>query len=164
MVRIAISKGVVTKFCLGDGFMGTQTHLPPKFSFSSDFGHFNLKMLKNSKFSFVSRKKVPEISSFLGDVPRRFLDWGTHPPSPAFDAHGNQCSFCMRDFKTPSFPRVIALISSFSLPCCFGICPYRCLKVGRCTGSDDKDIRRTPYIQIIRLPFKALITRFLFTN
>ena len=25
--------------------MGTQTHLPPKFSFSSDFGHFILKML-----------------------------------------------------------------------------------------------------------------------
>ena len=27
----------------GDGFMGTQAHLPPKFSFSSDFGHFILK-------------------------------------------------------------------------------------------------------------------------
>ena len=23
-----------------DGFIGTQTHLPPKFSFSSDFGYF----------------------------------------------------------------------------------------------------------------------------
>ena len=38
----------------GDGFMGTQTHLPPKFSFSSDFGHFILKMVENAKFSYVS--------------------------------------------------------------------------------------------------------------
>ena len=36
-------------FIWGDGFMGTQTHLPPKFSFSSDFGHFILKMLENAK-------------------------------------------------------------------------------------------------------------------
>ena len=31
------------------GFIGTQTYLPQKFSFSSDFGHFNLKMLENAK-------------------------------------------------------------------------------------------------------------------
>ena len=37
-------------FIEGDGFMGTQTNPPPKFSFSSDFGHFILKMLKNAKF------------------------------------------------------------------------------------------------------------------
>ena len=30
--------------------MGTEVHLPPKFSFSSDFGHFILKMLENAKF------------------------------------------------------------------------------------------------------------------
>ena len=46
----------------GDGFMGTQIHLPPKFSFSSDFGHFILKMLENIKFAYVSRKKDSEIS------------------------------------------------------------------------------------------------------
>ena len=33
----------------GVGFIGTQTHLSPKFSFSSDFGHFILKMLENAK-------------------------------------------------------------------------------------------------------------------
>ena len=37
----------------GGGFIGTQTHLPPKFSFSSDFGHFILKMTAK----YVSRKK-----------------------------------------------------------------------------------------------------------
>ena len=30
--------------------MGTQTHLLLKFSFSSDFGHFILKMLEIAKF------------------------------------------------------------------------------------------------------------------
>ena len=37
----------------GGGFMGTEIHLPQKFSFSSDFGHFILKMLENAKFSHV---------------------------------------------------------------------------------------------------------------
>ena len=46
----------------GGGFMGTETHLPPKFLFSSDFGHFILKMLENAKFEYVSRKKDTEIS------------------------------------------------------------------------------------------------------
>ena len=35
----------------GDGFIGTQAHLLPKFSFSWDFVQFSLKMLKNAKFS-----------------------------------------------------------------------------------------------------------------
>ena len=30
-------------------FIGTKTYLPPKFSFSSDFGHFIWKMLENTK-------------------------------------------------------------------------------------------------------------------
>ena len=37
-------------FAWGSGFMGTHPNLPPKFSFSSDFGHFILKMLDNAKF------------------------------------------------------------------------------------------------------------------
>ena len=37
-------------FVWGDGFIGTQAHLLPKVSFSSDFGHFILKMLENAKF------------------------------------------------------------------------------------------------------------------
>ena len=47
--------------------MSTQTHLPPKFSISSDFGHFTLKMLENVKFKCV-KKKVTQISLYLGDV------------------------------------------------------------------------------------------------
>ena len=47
----------------GVGFMDTQTHLPPKFSFSTDFEHFILKML--AKTLYVLRKKDPEISKFL---------------------------------------------------------------------------------------------------
>ena len=46
----------------GDGFIGIQTHLPQKISFSSDFGHFILKMVENAKLSYVSRKKDTEIS------------------------------------------------------------------------------------------------------
>ena len=46
---------------VGDGFMGTQTHLPPKFSLSSDFGHFISKMLDNAKVANVSRKKILKI-------------------------------------------------------------------------------------------------------
>ena len=64
-------RGVATKFCLGDGFMGTQTHLPPKFSFSSDFGHFISKMLENAKFAHVSIKMILKYYNFWGgDVPR----------------------------------------------------------------------------------------------
>ena len=37
-------------------FICTQTHLPPKFSFSSDFGHFILTMVENAKFSCVMKK------------------------------------------------------------------------------------------------------------
>ena len=62
-----------------------KTHLPPKFSFSSDFGHLILKMLKNAKFSFVSRKKFMKYTHFWGDVPRRTRP--PRPPPPAFDAH-----------------------------------------------------------------------------
>ena len=45
----------------GDGFMGTQTHLPPKFSFSSDFGHFIWKM-ENAKKCIRVKKKDAEMS------------------------------------------------------------------------------------------------------
>ena len=31
-----------------DGFIGTQTNLPSKFSFSSDLGHFIFKMMENA--------------------------------------------------------------------------------------------------------------------
>ena len=44
-----IHKVAAMKLFGGDGLIGTQTHLPQKFSFSSDFGHFILKMLENAK-------------------------------------------------------------------------------------------------------------------
>ena len=63
---MVVARGIATRFCfkqnLGDGFMGTQTHLPPKFIFSSDFGHFISKMLENAKFANVPRKKDTGIS------------------------------------------------------------------------------------------------------
>ena len=36
-------------FDWGVGVIDTQTHLPPKFNFSSDLGHFVLKMFENAK-------------------------------------------------------------------------------------------------------------------
>ena len=78
-------------FVWGDGFIGTQTHLPPKFSFSSDFGQFILEMVENAKLSCV-KKNDAEISYFLGGTsPADFStagDASARPPPPAFDAHG----------------------------------------------------------------------------
>ena len=53
----------------GDGIIGSQVHLPPKFSFSPDFGHFIWKMLENAKFSDMS-KKILKYHYSWGDVPR----------------------------------------------------------------------------------------------
>ena len=71
----------------GKRFMGTQTHLPPKFSFSTDFGHFISKVLENAKFANVSRKKILKYHNFWRDVPADFSTVGTRPPAPAFDTH-----------------------------------------------------------------------------
>ena len=48
---------------MGDGFRGTQTHIIPKFSFSSDCGHFIMKMLENAKNTCQEKKilKYPNI-------------------------------------------------------------------------------------------------------
>ena len=85
------------KVLIGDGFMGTQTHIHPKFSFSSDFGQFIMKIFAKSKFLFRI-KKVAGISSFLGGgwgyLSRSFLDWGTRPPVPAFGAHDDSLAYC----------------------------------------------------------------------
>ena len=53
-------------FVWGDGFIGTQTHLPQKFSFSSDFGHFIFENSGRCKTFICVKKKHAEISSFLG--------------------------------------------------------------------------------------------------
>ena len=63
----ARARGVATKFCLGgggDGSIDTQTNLPPKFSFFSDFRHFILKMVENVKWSYVSSKKMLQYHNF----------------------------------------------------------------------------------------------------
>ena len=98
-------RGVATKFCLGRGRIHRHPNPPtPKFSFSSDFGHFVLKMMENAKITKCVKKKEAEISSFLGGRPRRFFDCGGRvPPSPppAFDAHGHCCPLngCSAPFK-----------------------------------------------------------------
>ena len=65
-----------------NGFMGTQTHLPPTFSFSSDFVHFILKMLKNAKKT--AKKKDTETSAVLGGgtSPADFSTGETRSPFP----------------------------------------------------------------------------------
>ena len=75
----------------GDGFMGTETNLPPKLMFSSDFSHFILEMLDYAKFYTRCIKKRSCWNSIIsgGTSPRWFLDCGgrVHRP-PAFGAHG----------------------------------------------------------------------------
>ena len=64
----------------------------PKFNFSSDFGHFILKMLENAKFEYMSRTKLFKFPNFWGYAPADFSTAGTIPPSlppPAFGAHGS---------------------------------------------------------------------------
>ena len=79
------SKGVATKFWLGGRIHRHPNPPTPKFSFSSNFGHFILKMLENAK-NF--KKKVTEISKFLGGRhPRFFLSAGVlTPATPVGDA------------------------------------------------------------------------------
>ena len=75
-------------FVWGNGFIGTQSHLPPKFSFS-DFGHFILKMVENAKFRYLCvKKKIMKYHNFLGTSPADFSTAGdVSSPSPVFDAH-----------------------------------------------------------------------------
>ena len=71
----------------GDGFIGTQTHLPPKVSFSPDFVHFILKMLENETIRV--KKKVSEMYSFFGGgrPPLVSRPEGRVPRPPAFGGH-----------------------------------------------------------------------------
>ena len=66
--------------------MGTQTHLPQKFSFSSDFGHFILKMLENAKFAYLRVKKKYNYYNLWGTSPADFSTAGTLPPVPPLSA------------------------------------------------------------------------------
>ena len=59
----ATVKDDARSFDRGNGFIGTQTHIPSKFSFTSDCGHFKYIRFK---------KKDIEIPKFLGGRPPRF--------------------------------------------------------------------------------------------
>ena len=74
---------VATKLCLGGGFLGTQTHLPPKFSFFLGFRPLYFENDGKCKVCIYVKKKDTEILLFLGDVPRKFFDCGGRvPPAP----------------------------------------------------------------------------------
>ena len=49
-----------------------QTHLPPDSGFSSDFGHFILKILKNDNYQFF--QKNIENHDFWADIPPKTLN------------------------------------------------------------------------------------------
>ena len=68
-------------FVWGDKCMGTQIHLPPKSSLSSDFNHFILKLLENAKFVYVSRKKYWNIL-ISGGRPLLIFNCGDASPVP----------------------------------------------------------------------------------
>ena len=67
----------------GDGFIGSQAHLPPKFNLSFDFGHFISKMLENAKMLCVTRKKrYWNVHIFRGSYPAVFKVAGVLTPAP----------------------------------------------------------------------------------
>ena len=56
----------------------------PKFSLSSDFGHFILKMLENGFFLYLRVKKLLKHSYFWGTSPADFSPAGDAYPAPRF--------------------------------------------------------------------------------
>ena len=67
--------------------MEPKPHLPPKSIFSSDFGHFILKMFDYSKKLHVSRKKnFLKYHNFWGTSPADFSTAGTRPHVPPLSA------------------------------------------------------------------------------
>ena len=66
----------------GGRILVRQTHLPPNSDFSSDFGHFVSKILKNIKKLLVHLKDSVKIVISGGMSPFYFLTGGTRPPSP----------------------------------------------------------------------------------
>ena len=57
------------------------THLPLKSDFSSDFGHFILKILKFSKILFFQKKNLVKNDDFGADVPLSIQNVGGCPSS-----------------------------------------------------------------------------------
>ena len=78
------SSGAATNFSLGGGgrFHVPQTHLPPNFDFSSDFGHFILKISENLKILIRTQKKILKSRDFWGTSPRNFGPVGGRVPRP----------------------------------------------------------------------------------
>ena len=81
-VTIKQARAPPRSFVWGDRFMGTQTNLPPRFIFSSNFGHFILKMLDHAKLLYVSRKKLLKYHNLGGRPSLIYRLRGTCPPSP----------------------------------------------------------------------------------
>ena len=75
-------RGVATKFLLGVGFIGTQIHLPQKFSFCSDFGHFIKKNVRKCKIVYVSRKNILKNPNSGGSTPLFSKVRGLRPRDP----------------------------------------------------------------------------------
>ena len=70
----------------GGGGLVRETHLPPNSDFSSDFGHFILKIVKKNYSFGKFLKENLEKSGFGGDVPPEFRT-GRGDASPTAAAH-----------------------------------------------------------------------------
>ena len=73
----------------GGRILVRQTHLPPNYDFSSDFGHFILKILKNLKFlvSYLKQNFKNRYFGGGGRPPSTFWLGGRVPRPPGVGAH-----------------------------------------------------------------------------
>ena len=69
-----------------------QNHLPPNSNFSSDFGHFILKILEDLKIFTNMNKSFFKNRNFWGDTPTEFRTGGGHVPGIPLggDAHAHK--------------------------------------------------------------------------
>ena len=82
-----IDRGRRHQLLSGGTYSGPQTYLPPKFYFSSDFGHFILKILGENYFSYDLKKCKKEISGWTSPIipgwgefeDNRFIRGGAKP-------------------------------------------------------------------------------------
>ena len=90
--------------------MGTQTHLAPIVIFSSDFGHFIVKMLDYSKKYTYQERSCWNVIISGGTSPADFSNAGTRPPPPPLSA-----------------PMVVNYSPQIWTPCMGGIQFFRCI-------------------------------------
>ena len=73
--------GTATKFWLGGGADSGPSNPPtPNSDFSSNFGHFILKVLKDLETLVSSLRQICKYRDFWGDVPLPLSDGGMRPP------------------------------------------------------------------------------------